>query len=205
MTIAVQGAGVRHNRGDRSRWTPTAAQSERIPTHEPDRGRRLLPPMPRAAPLASSRLSRSLSRHNDRLHGEFSSVISLGSMACRSRAYADDGLSLASLGPVQVGDGIIEGRRCRCWSAFDRPAPANDLSRLGTIGLDDELDGQAVGGPCLRGAGDGDQNASGAIQGCRALPVSPAKTLKTRSAVPTSFRASFSRSMNSCAPKSSSA
>lgn len=110
MTIAVQGAGVRHNRGDRSRWTPTAAQSERIPTHEPDRGRRLLPSMPRAAPLASSRLSRSLSRHNDRLHGEFSSVISLGSMACRSRAYADDGLSLASQGPVQVGEGIIEGQ-----------------------------------------------------------------------------------------------
>src|SRR3954447_5154550 len=61
--------------------------------------------------------------------------------ACRSRTYADDGLSDASLGPVQVGDGIVKGQD----GADVRPQPPvphplNDLSQLGTIGLDDEID-----------------------------------------------------------------
>src|SRR5262249_50847817 len=42
-------------RGDRSRSRATSAQSGRIPTHEPERRRRLSLPAERAAPPASSR------------------------------------------------------------------------------------------------------------------------------------------------------
>src|SRR4051812_47545569 len=45
-------------RGGRSRSTATSAQSGRIPTHEPERRRRLSLPAARAAPPASSRPSR---------------------------------------------------------------------------------------------------------------------------------------------------
>jgi hypothetical protein len=44
-----------HGRGDRSRSRATPAQSGRIPTHEPERRRRLSLPAARAAPPASSR------------------------------------------------------------------------------------------------------------------------------------------------------
>src|SRR5438477_5453147 len=107
----------------------------------------------------------------------FSSVICLfggnvASMgACRSRTNADDHLPLASLGPVEGGDGILEGRDgadVRPQSSV--PHPLDDLSQLGTIGLDDEIDRQAVGGPCLGRAGDGHQRSSGSNQGCGPLP-----------------------------------
>ena len=57
---------------------------------------------------------------------------------------------LASLGRVEGGDGIIEGRDV----ADVRPQPSvphplHDLTQLGTIGLDNEIDRQAVGGPRL--------------------------------------------------------
>src|SRR5215467_1499282 len=44
-----------HGRGDRSRSRATSAQSGRIPTHEPERRRRLSLPAALAAPPASSR------------------------------------------------------------------------------------------------------------------------------------------------------
>src|SRR5438067_3610715 len=44
-----------HGRGDRSRSRATPSQSGRIPTHEPERRRRLSLPAARAAPPASSR------------------------------------------------------------------------------------------------------------------------------------------------------
>src|SRR5215470_8886773 len=70
--------------------------------------------------------------------------------ACRSRTNADDRLPLASLVRVQGGDGIVEGRDV----ADVRPQssvthPLDDLTQLGTIGLDNEVDRQAVGGPRL--------------------------------------------------------
>src|SRR5438477_5540451 len=106
----------------------------------------------------------------------FSSVICLfggnvASMgACRSRTNADDRLPLASLGPVEGGDGTVEVRDgADVRPQLSVPHPLDDLSQLGTIGLDDEIDCQAVGGPCLGRAGDGHQCSSGADQVCGTL------------------------------------
>src|SRR5260221_14627457 len=68
--------------------------------------------------------------------------------ACRSRTNADDRLSLASLGPVEGGDGVVEGRDV----ADVRPQssvthPLDDLTQLGAIGHENKVDPQAVGGP----------------------------------------------------------
>ena len=83
---------------------------------------------------------------------------------------ADDRLPLASLSRVEGGDGIVEGRNV----ADVRPQPSvphplDDLTQLGTIGLDDEVDRQAVGGPRLGRADDGHQCSSGANQACGPL------------------------------------
>src|SRR5215831_18113409 len=85
--------------------------------------------------------------------------------ACRSRTNADDRLPLASPGPVEGGDGIVEGRDVadvRPQSFV--PDPLDDLTQLGTIGLDNEVDRQAVGGPRLGRPDDGDQCSSGSNQ-----------------------------------------
>src|SRR4029077_19857925 len=61
--------------------------------------------------------------------------------ACRSRTNADDCLPLASRGPVEGGNGIAEGRDVadvRPQSSV--PHPLDDLTQLGTIGLDNEVD-----------------------------------------------------------------
>src|SRR5207248_8730853 len=106
----------------------------------------------------------------------FSSVICLfggnvASMgACRSRTNADDHLPLASLGPVEGGNGIVEGRDVadvRPQSSV--PHPPDDLTQLGTIGLDNEVDRQAVGGPRLGRTDDGDQCSSSSNQACGPL------------------------------------
>src|SRR5437667_12819735 len=84
-----------------------------------------------------------------------------------SRTNADDRLPVASLGRVEGGDGIVEGRDVadvRPQSSV--PDPPDDLIQLSTIGLDDEIDSRAVGGPCLGRAGDGHQRSSGSDQGC---------------------------------------
>src|SRR5215211_2555564 len=74
----------------------------------------------------------------------------LGGRASRgsvpSRTNADDRLALDPLGRVQGGDGVIEGRDV----ADVRPQPTvpdplDDLTQLSAIGLDDEVDRQAVG------------------------------------------------------------
>src|SRR6516162_6831433 len=59
---------------------------------------------------------------------------------------ADDRLPVASLGRVEGGDGFVEGRDVadvRPQSSV--PHPLDDLTQLGTIGLDNEVDRQAVG------------------------------------------------------------
>src|SRR5215831_17750234 len=85
--------------------------------------------------------------------------------ACRLRTNADDRLPLDPLGRVEGGDGIVEGRRVadvRPQSSV--PHPLDDLTQLGAIGHDNEVDRQAVGGPCLGWAGDGHQRSSGSNQ-----------------------------------------
>src|SRR3984893_2535671 len=91
--------------------------------------------------------------------------------ACRSRTNADDRLSLASLGPVEGGDGVVERRDV----ADVRPQssvthPLDDLTQLGAIGHENKVDRQAVGGPRLGRPGDGHQRSSGPNQACGPLP-----------------------------------
>src|ERR1700741_4335819 len=57
-----------------------------------------------------------------------------------SRANANDRLSRASLGRVEGGDGIVEGRDgadVRPQSSV--PHPLDDLAPVGTIGLDNDI------------------------------------------------------------------
>src|SRR5258707_14989527 len=71
-------------------------------------------------------------------------------LAESSRTNADDRLPRASLGRVEGGDGIVESRDgsdVRPQSSV--PHPLDDLTQLGTIGLDDEVDRAAIGGPGL--------------------------------------------------------
>ena len=82
-----------------------------------------------------------------------------------SRTNADDRLPLDPLGRVEGGDGIIEGRDV----GDVRPQPSvthppDDLIQLGTIGLDNEVDRQAVGGPRLGRPDDGHQGSSSSNQ-----------------------------------------
>src|SRR5215218_10112515 len=83
---------------------------------------------------------------------------------------ADDRLPVASLGRVEGGDGIVEGGDVADVGPQSSVAHALDeLAQLATIGLDDEVDGQAVGWPCLGRADDGHQRSSGPDQACGAL------------------------------------
>src|SRR6267378_3867085 len=85
--------------------------------------------------------------------------------ACRSRTNADDRLPLASLGPVEGGDGVVEGRDVadvRLQSSVTHPL--DDLTQLGAIGHENKVDRQAVGGPRLGRPGDGHQRSSGSNQ-----------------------------------------
>src|SRR5215472_5549432 len=87
-----------------------------------------------------------------------------------SRTNADDRLALDLLGPVEGGDGVIEGR----YFADVRPQPSvtcppDELTQSGTIGLDNEVDRQTVSGARLGRAGDGHQRSSGSNQACGPL------------------------------------
>src|SRR5438552_12493984 len=88
-----------------------------------------------------------------------------------SRANANDRLPRASFGWVEGGDGTVEGRDVadvRPQSSV--PHSLDDLTQLGTIGLDNEVDRQAVGGPRLGRPDDGDQCSSGPDQTRGPLP-----------------------------------
>src|SRR5881394_384931 len=83
---------------------------------------------------------------------------------------ADDRLSLDPLGQIEGGDGVIEGRNV----ADVRPhssvtCPPDNLTQLGAIGYDDEVNREAVSGPRLGRAGDGHQRSSGANHARRPL------------------------------------
>src|SRR4029079_6331924 len=91
--------------------------------------------------------------------------------ACRSRTNADDRLPRASLGRVEGGDGIVEGRDLadvRPQSSV--PHPLNDRTQLATIALDNAIDRQAVGGPRLGWPDDRHQCSSGSDQACGPPP-----------------------------------
>src|SRR3954471_22461803 len=83
---------------------------------------------------------------------------------------ADNCLPLASLGPIEGGDGIVESRDVadiRPQSSV--PYPLDELIQLGAIGYDDEVDSQAASGPRLGRAGNGHQRSSGANYARRPL------------------------------------
>src|SRR5215470_3491802 len=84
---------------------------------------------------------------------------------------ADDRLSFASLGPLEGGNRIVEGSHVAdiCPQPTN-PKPLDELTQLGKIGYDDEVDSQAARGPCLGRAGDGHQRSSSANQARRPLP-----------------------------------
>src|SRR5438874_3274417 len=84
---------------------------------------------------------------------------------------ADDRLSLDPLGPVEGGNRIVEGSSV----AYVLPQPTNpkpldELTQLGAIRYDDEVDSQAARGPRLGRAGDGHQRSSGANHARTPLP-----------------------------------
>jgi hypothetical protein len=88
-----------------------------------------------------------------------------------SRSHADDRLPCASHVRVESGDGVVEGRDV----ADIRPQPSitdspDDLIQLGTIGLDDEVDRQAIVGPRLGRPDDGHQRSSGSNEARGPLP-----------------------------------
>src|SRR5215469_8655752 len=95
-------------------------------------------------------------------------VASMG--AYRSWTNADDRLPADPLGRIEGGDGVVEGRDV----ADVRPQPSvphplHDLTQLATIGLDNEVDRQAVRGPRLGRTGDGHQRSSGPDHACGPL------------------------------------
>src|SRR5215472_9420470 len=82
-----------------------------------------------------------------------------------SGSNADDRLALDPIRRVEGGDGVIEGRD----GADVRPhspvtCPPDDLTQLGAIGYDDEVNRESVSGPCLGRAGDGHQGSPGSNQ-----------------------------------------
>src|SRR5262249_21657533 len=78
---------------------------------------------------------------------------------------ADDRLSLDPLGPVEGGYRIVEGSHVAdvCPQPTN-PDPLDEITQLGTIGYDDEVDSQAARGPRVGRASDGHQRSSGANQ-----------------------------------------
>src|SRR5262249_54337196 len=77
----------------------------------------------------------------------------------------DDRLSLDPLGSIEGGNRIVEGSHVAdvCPQPTN-PDPLDELTQLGAIGYDDEVDRQAARGPRLGRASDGHQHSSGANQ-----------------------------------------
>ena len=82
----------------------------------------------------------------------------------------DDCFPIASLGRVEGGDGVVEG--CDVADVCLQPTipdPLDELTQLGAIGYDNEVDSQAARGPRLGRAGNGHQRSSGANHARRPL------------------------------------
>src|SRR5262249_21325985 len=157
---------------------PTRRRSARRlpPPGSRPRGWRASPPAALAALPASSRPFRRPGPSPRSLSFEYISVsipitTLRGSLSPRPFwTNADDRLALDPLCRVEGGNGVVEGRDVadvRPHSPVTRPP--DNLTQLGAIGHDNEVDRQAVGGPCLGRAGDGHQRSSGANQACGPL------------------------------------
>src|SRR5215475_7260327 len=86
------------------------------------------------------------------------------------RMNSDDRLSFDPVGPVEGGNRIVEGSHVADVCPHSSvTCPPDNLTQLGAIGYDDEVDSQAVSGPRLGRAGDGDQRSSGSNQACGPL------------------------------------
>src|SRR5438874_13109247 len=97
------------------------------------------------------------------------SGVTLASAEC-SRMNADDRLSLDAFGRIEGGDGIVEGSHfADVCPQPTIPDPLDDLTQLGAIGYDDEVNSQAASGPRHGRAGDGHQRSSGANHARRPL------------------------------------
>src|SRR5215470_2432022 len=83
---------------------------------------------------------------------------------------ADDRLPLDPLGPVEGGNRIVEGSHVAdVCPQLTIPDPLHELTQLGAIRYDDEVDSHAARGPRLSRAGDGHQRSSGANHARRPL------------------------------------
>src|SRR5258708_1208592 len=80
---------------------------------------------------------------------------------------ADDRLSLDPLGRVEGGNRIVEVSHVA--DVCPQPTIPDELTQLGAIGYDDEVDSQAARGPRLGRAGNGHQRSSGTNQARRPL------------------------------------
>ena len=87
-----------------------------------------------------------------------------------SRMSADDRLSSDPFGPVEGGNGIVEGGHfADVCPQTTIPDPLDELTQSGAIGFDDEVNRPTASGPRFRRAGDGHQRSSGANHACRLL------------------------------------
>src|SRR5213082_2568034 len=87
------------------------------------------------------------------------------------RMNVDDRLSPDPFGPVEGGNSVVEGSHLADICPQPTiPQPLDELTQLGAIGYDDEVNSQAARGPRLGRAGDGHQRSSGANQAGRPLP-----------------------------------
>src|SRR3954471_13807286 len=87
-----------------------------------------------------------------------------------SRTDADDRLPGDPLGRIEGRDCIVECRDVGdVGPQSSVPHPLDDLTQLGAIGQDDEVDCQAVGGPRLGRTYDGHERSSGPAQACGSL------------------------------------
>src|ERR1700758_3936770 len=83
---------------------------------------------------------------------------------------ADDRLSLHPLGSVEGGNRIVEGSHVADVCPQPTiPDPLDELTQLGAIGFNDEVNSQAARGPRLGRAGDSHQRSSSANHGRRPL------------------------------------
>src|SRR5256712_14074335 len=89
---------------------------------------------------------------------------------------ADDRLSLDPFGRVKGGNGIIQDSHLA--DVCPQPAipdPLHELTQLGVIGYNDEVNSQAARGPRLGRTGNGHQRSSGANHARRPLRDVPAE------------------------------
>src|SRR5437773_10559670 len=116
---------------------------------------------------------------------------------------ANDRLSLNRLGRVEGGNRIVKGSHVADVCPQPTiPDPLDELTQVGAIGYNDEVDSQAVSRPRLGRAVMVTSVPPARIMPADRFAMSPPRTSKTRSAPPTSSRPPLSRSTSRARPKS---